>query len=370
MPGLDLIQFLANALYVGIFLLASVRAIRRPRLADIEIAMLFGTAALVVAESWVFAVLNATPPILANDIAGALILALPYILVRLVDEFAGVPAVVLRVCEAALILSVAALFYFAAPAPAAVTLFQVLYFVALTLFVTATFAHAARTSMGSTAKRLGSVAIGSSFLALDIFLAGIAAVVPAATGVVQIAGALTGLASGIAYYLGFVTPAWLVRSWREPAFIAFLDRADKVAEQRDLPALLHELHEAVSAGLGLPDSIAAVWNEQDRVLESLPNPGLTREKSRRRCPALRCGKVWSARPLAPAWWATVSAASDRSISTRSRARTQNEARSMTPSACERCSWRPSVWAMSVSASSGRTHRGRGCSPTIAWTACG
>lgn len=275
MPALDLIQFLTNALYVGIFVVTLARAIRQPRLANIEIALLFGTAAVVVAVSWVFAALNTRPPAIANNIAGALVLVLPYILLRLVDEFAGVPGAVLRLAEAALAVSVAALFVFTPPAPAAVTTFQVLYFVGLTLFITAAFVRVARTSIGSTAKRLWAVAIGSGLLALDIFVAGLSALAPQLSGQAQIAAALAGAASGVAYYVGFATPGWLARSWREPALITFLDRADEVAEQPDIPSILRELQAGVSAALGLPDSFVAIWHEQDNMLESLPSQKLS-----------------------------------------------------------------------------------------------
>ena len=275
MPALDLIQFLANALYLGIFALTFVRAVRQPRLANIEIALLFGTAGLVVAESWLFGALNVTPPPLANEVAGALILALPYILLRLVAEFAGVPAAVLRVAELALLLSIAGLFVFSPPAPVAMTLVQVGYFVALTLFVTVAFASSARTSIGSTANRLWAVAIGSAILALDILLAGVSVVVPASSGFTPIAGALAGLASGVAYYLGFATPGWLLSSWREPALRAFLENADRVIEHEDVPEVLGALQAGVSAALGLPDSVVGLWKEQEQVLEFLADPRLS-----------------------------------------------------------------------------------------------
>jgi len=60
----DAVQYLAQALYVGLFGVTLVQAVRRPTRASFEIALFFGTAALVVALGVLGAVLHiaqATP---------------------------------------------------------------------------------------------------------------------------------------------------------------------------------------------------------------------------------------------------------------------------------------------------------------------
>src|SRR5579885_2911833 len=270
MSAIELIQYVSEALYVWIFVLTAWRAIERPRLASIEIALLFGAATVVVAESLVFVVLGVPPPQVVSDLAGALLLLLPYILLRLVDEFAGVPPVVLHLAELALAASIIALFAGGQPAPLWVVLLAVAYFVLTTLYFTVAFVLAARESRGSTARRMTAVAAGSCFLALDIFVAGIGAVLPGAAQPLAMLGGLLGLASGLAFYLGFATPDWLQRRWREPEMLAMLERADDLAAQADTPGMIRQLEAIVSMTLGLPHSFAMLWNEAESLLEAVP----------------------------------------------------------------------------------------------------
>src|SRR5579859_543141 len=103
MQASDLIQLLSQALYVIVFLLSLVRAIRNPRPVTIEIAALFGSATVSVAFTWVALGLRLSPPRAVTDLNVALVMLLPYLLLRLVDEFAGVPTIIQRLAEAGLV---------------------------------------------------------------------------------------------------------------------------------------------------------------------------------------------------------------------------------------------------------------------------
>ena len=71
--------------------LVAVQAIRRPSRAHIDIALLFGAAALVIAiaVAMLAGLLAPTEP--AANLAGSAIMALPYLLLRLVDDITLVP---------------------------------------------------------------------------------------------------------------------------------------------------------------------------------------------------------------------------------------------------------------------------------------
>src|SRR5437899_12391356 len=103
----DFLQILTQALFVVTFVLTFIRAARHPRPITIQLAALFGFAAVNVAFAWAFGAFHITPPEGAAAIAAAFALAIPYLLVRLVHEFAGVPLLVRRATEAALIGSIA-----------------------------------------------------------------------------------------------------------------------------------------------------------------------------------------------------------------------------------------------------------------------
>src|SRR5437667_12697301 len=96
MSASTLLQVLTQALFVVVFVVVAVKAVRRPRRVTIDTALLFGVASLLVAEGWVLAVLHTKPSPLLAVLASALIMALPYLLLRLVNDFAGVPGSVMR----------------------------------------------------------------------------------------------------------------------------------------------------------------------------------------------------------------------------------------------------------------------------------
>ncbi|TMC29680.1 MAG: hypothetical protein E6J24_16540, partial [Chloroflexi bacterium] len=103
MTALDLIQGLSQALYVLVFVLATWRYLRDPTPAHLDMALFFAILAFFVVETRIVALLGVTAPLWFTDILIVTILALPYILLRLVDDFTNVPPLLKRATEIALI---------------------------------------------------------------------------------------------------------------------------------------------------------------------------------------------------------------------------------------------------------------------------
>src|SRR5437763_9445954 len=135
MSANDLLGFLTQALFVLVFLVVATKAVRQPRRATVDTALLFGVASLLVAEGWAAPLLHLrTSPLLVAT-SSALLVALPYLLVRLVDDFAHVPRPVLY--GALVGLGVSAVSFFIVPPrgrPLGLTLLYVVYFVGLTVY--------------------------------------------------------------------------------------------------------------------------------------------------------------------------------------------------------------------------------------------
>src|SRR2546428_13210035 len=165
MPLSEFLQILTQALFVVTFGLTFIRAARHPRPITIQLAALFGFAALNVAFAWVFGALHIPPPEGAAAIAAAFALAIPYLLVRLVHEFAGVPLLVRRATEAALIASILVRFVAGAPLPLWGTAVVIGYFFLASGYATVGFAAAAKSAVGLTARQMGAVAIGGGAVA-------------------------------------------------------------------------------------------------------------------------------------------------------------------------------------------------------------
>jgi signal transduction histidine kinase len=263
----DFIQILTHALYVVVFVVVAVRAAHRPLRANVDVALLFGAISLVIAIHWTIQALRLTPPPpLLGTLSGVLLMALPYLLLRLLDDFAQVPPAIKRGAELGLALSVVSLLAVPAPLPAWLILLIVAYFVALSVYLAVAFVRQAGRTSGVTRSRMQAVAVGSGMLGLTILTAGFAVALPELAEVWTLAGHLAGLASGLCYFLGFAPPTWLRHAWQEPELRAFLGRAASLPRLPDTPTIVRELQRGAAKALGAPQAGIGLWDEGAGVL--------------------------------------------------------------------------------------------------------
>ncbi|HEY7065588.1 MAG TPA: ATP-binding protein [Chloroflexota bacterium] len=268
----DFIQLITQALYVLLFVVVAVRAAHRPLRANVDVTLLFGTTSLLIAVGWIVQALHVTPPPALGAFSGALLLALPYLLLRLLDDFAGVAPWLMRGAAAGLALSAVLLFVVPPPLPAWLALLMVAYFVALVAYVALAFQRHARHSSGVTRSRMRAVACGSAFLGLTLLVVGFALALPALADLWTILTHLTGLASGLCYFLGFAPPTALRRAWQEPELRAFLGRAASLPRLPDTDAIRDELERGAASALGAPYAAIGLWDEAAQVLRFAYRP--------------------------------------------------------------------------------------------------
>src|ERR687886_2198016 len=169
----DLIQYLSWAIYVLIFVVATIRAVRRPSRANVNIALLFAVPALIVALEVPGELgLKSLEDPLIGAIAASLVLAMAYLLLRLVDDFSNVPVWLMRSAEAALGLLVVAMlaFAFSPPQPRWLTALFLLYLIAFLVYEVAAFVGESGRSTGVTRRRMRAAAIGSLCLCATIVI--------------------------------------------------------------------------------------------------------------------------------------------------------------------------------------------------------
>jgi signal transduction histidine kinase len=260
MTAAQLIQYLSWALFVLVCLRVTVTAIREPRRATIDIALLFIVPCAIISID-VAAVLGLLPggPIL-NAINTALILVMIYMLLRLVDDFSNVPWWLMRGAELALALLVIGAFLFAAAQPAWLTIAMLLFLVGLLLYAVIAFMRESRRSSGVTRRRMLAVALGSLLLVLLFVIASLNLILPAQTSLWEILADTAGLAAGGSYFLGFAPPGWLRRAWQEPDLRAFLGRAAALPRLPDTQAILNELERGAATSLGAPSARIGLWD--------------------------------------------------------------------------------------------------------------
>jgi len=277
--ALELISAVTQIIYVLIFVSVTLRAVRQPTRADSDIALFFGALAFIIVASRLAALTGAAPPWLTTVLVGIL-MAVPYILLRLVDDFAGVRGAIKRAAELGLAVGIVASYATAPTLPLPVTLYLVGYFFIVSIYCAVAFIRASRSSRGVTRRRMEAISLGSILIGTDLLIAGLTPLArPDDRAALQALAQLLGLGSGIAYYLGFAPPPILRRAWQEPELRAFLARAASLPR---LPATLDIVRElergaanstGATARIGLwQDDTGALrfWQDDDTTVDVEP----------------------------------------------------------------------------------------------------
>ncbi|HVG00614.1 MAG TPA: ATP-binding protein [Chloroflexia bacterium] len=263
-------QYVSWLTYLLIFARTVVQAVRRPRRANIDIALLFSATTIIIALSVASRLrLLADPPFLttvSTAVTILLLLALPYLLLRLVDDFSNVPAWLMRASEVALALMVVTVVVLEAKLPLWLLSAMLLYMVGFLVYSTVAFWRESRRSTGVTRRRLAAVAWGSIFLCAIFLLVILSIALPAYALAWRLLSDVASLASGISYFIGFAPPLFLRRAWQEPELRAFLGRAASLPRLPDTNSILRELERGTRSSVGAPHASIGLWNEERQVL--------------------------------------------------------------------------------------------------------
>src|SRR6266850_8127967 len=263
MNGAELVRLVTNALFLVVFVGALRTALRERSRTSIDASILFGALAFVIAQSQIMALLGAQLPVALGLVSAVLLLGLPYLQLRLVDDFAGVPPLLLRICLGGFLAGIAAIvvgLLKIVDAPAAlvvVVIVAVAYFVGFCGYAGFVLIREAREAKGVARNRMVAAACGAISLTLTLIAALTTSILgPAAT----VASMVLSLCSALGYVVAFAPPVLLKRAWREPALRSFLARAAAISPHDAPETILRGLEVAIaraapgqSARVGLID---------------------------------------------------------------------------------------------------------------------
>lgn len=262
----DFLRIVSQVIFFLVFLLTLAGALRRRTRANLDIALFFGAFGLTIATTWIDRALGISPSPLLMVITTAAVVALPYLLLRLVDDFSRVPVAVRRGAEVGLVAAILGLAVVPVPYPLPFVGFLVLYFVALALYDAAAFVGQSFRAQSVTRRRTQAIALGTLGLGLLILFAGLRLANPNATIDFNMLSQLASVLTAMAYYVGFAPPSWLRRSWQSPLFRAFVRHASKVAGLSDEASVFRELEREAANAVGVPDGIIQIWDpDTDRM---------------------------------------------------------------------------------------------------------
>ncbi len=278
MLPLNPLLLLTHTIYVLLCLVLVARAVNRPSWVNIDTAAFFTCVALVAVLSDTTSAFNLQPTLTSIAATGALTLALPFLLLRLVDDFQHIPFVMLVVAGAGTVLSALVLFAVPTTPPWLVTVLSA-YFVAVVGYAAVCFARHARGANRVTRYRLRAVVVGCVCLALSVVFGVVAMRAVAAYDMWKLASYLTSLTSALSFFIGFAPPTWLEDAWREPEVRSSLRRASELARLPDLRELLAELEERAARALGWSAASVGYWHEPTQTLRFFEPDGSERQLS-------------------------------------------------------------------------------------------
>jgi len=262
----QLITYLAWAVFLAIFVVVAVRAIRQPSRANLDIALLFGATTLVIVVAVAILAGALAPTSAAVNLEGSAILALPYLLLRLVNEITMVPRRLRRGVEILLVLAVLSLWLLPAERPLWLNALLLLYIAGVLAYVIGATLRASLRARGVTRRRLMAINAGSLFILLNIGIGSLSLWFPGLAGLWRGAADVLGLAAGVSYVIGFTPPRWLRRAWQGPELRAFLSRAATLPRLPDTSAIVQALEQGTAASVGAPHASIGLWDEAAQAL--------------------------------------------------------------------------------------------------------
>jgi signal transduction histidine kinase len=265
LTALQLIQGITNVLFVAIFVQVAIGAYRLRTRTAVDTALFFGALAFAVLEAPVLQLLGIAGGAVTTAIAGILVMSLPYLMLRLLADFAGVPLLARAATLGGLIASAIIVVTSGTPLDPTATLFLLAYFGAVALYVASNFIRLARRSSGVTKRRTQAVAAGMGLLGLAVLVAAGSTIVPSSAGLISGATQVLALLAAVAWLLGFAPPTQLRRYWQEPELRAFLARASTLPRLPTTSAILRELERGAGESFGARATIG-LYDADLRVL--------------------------------------------------------------------------------------------------------
>ena len=265
-----------------IFISVTLRAIAHPTRAHIDMTLFFGALAFVILASRIATLTGTTEAPWLITLEIAVLLAMPYALLRLVDDFTQVRALAMRAAELGLAGGIVATYATvatqttpAATLPTPVTLYIVAYFFVVSAYCAVAFIRASHRSKGVTKRRMEAISLGSILLGTDLLIAGLTPLTPPDDrAVFQALAQLLGLGSAVAYYLGFAPPPILRRAWQEPELRSFLARAASLPRLPATLDIVRELERGASNSTGTSARIG-LWQDDTSKLRFWEDDGTT-----------------------------------------------------------------------------------------------
>jgi signal transduction histidine kinase len=276
----DLVGLVTQAGFVLLFLIVLARTLRYPTQSMLDTMAFFGVAASVISIGWAVNYLaDGVRPGWAQRLETALLLSMPLLLLRLADDFVGVRGWILWAAHGAFAIGVAGALAFG-EAPGMFALFLIAYFILTASYASLRFWLAQHRGSGFARERLRAIAWGALLLALLVVIALPAGALPRYAAVWTSLASLTGLASGVSFFLGFAAPGFLRRASQASDLRRIVSESERALAVPELEAVVHSLETAIAGIIGADWARISLWDEDNRTLHDVtPQPEAAAEQA-------------------------------------------------------------------------------------------
>jgi signal transduction histidine kinase len=193
----------------------------------------------------------------------SVLLAHPYLLLRVVLHFKPISPAVRRVATIGLLSSLAVVWIAVWPfRSAALVAVAFAYFIWLMAYVARAFRQGARSAGGVTHWRMKHAALGALLLAIVFVLTVTIALAPLSRAAMAALIPLAAMAAALNYYFAFAPPSWLRRVWQSSELYGFLSDQSPSRGALSPTDVLNRLCEFVRRAVGATSASAAMWDER------------------------------------------------------------------------------------------------------------
>ena len=272
----DALQYATWVVFLSLFVLTGLRALRRPLPVHVDTALVFASVGAVIGLGIATRLGLVRPGQVTTGITLVAFLLLALLQLRLLDHFRGVSRPFIWAAAAVFVVLAVAGFAFPSPLPPALLYAVLAYFCIVQLAASLGFALATRHTSGIASRRLWLAASGGGLLA-----AAIASVTlqPLLGAMAPLLLNVLGLASGLSFFLAFAPPRWVRRWWQAPELRRLLLRSARLSRLPTAEPILTEVAAGAAEALAAEQWAAALWDESADKLRFLrhplfPTPGL------------------------------------------------------------------------------------------------
>jgi len=233
---------------------------------SLDIAFVFGTLAFITVLERSLALANIRAWWI-RPLSISVLLAHPYLLLRVVVHFRPISAAMKRIAPVALAASLAVVWIPAWPfhtlQMAALAFF---YFIWLLAYVALAFRERARAAGGVTHWRMLHASWGAGLLALVFVLAVMIGLLPTTRNEAAAFIPLSALGAALNYYFAFAPPSWLRRIWQSSELYGLLSEASLTAKRATLDEVLDRLCVFVTSAVGARGAAVALQDETGQLV--------------------------------------------------------------------------------------------------------